>query len=163
MKKSKTEIKKDNEYIIQKVILLIVGCFEISEIKSSIINQYKISNEESSEIIQQAQQRLIEAAEIDKRKELGTRLKQLDELYKIAVSHEEPKLCLDILKERSALCNLYQETSYSVLEQSASDITNSYIRKYLESIEITEKDLPLEELTRQVAVYFINTISDKGS
>ena len=111
-------------------------------------------------LVKEAQKRIALAADHDLREELGRARIQLEELYTASLAAGDVKTALATRKELSKILHLYEGSAASALDTDLQTATEALVREHLEGLAITEKGLPLEELARGVALYFIENVDE---
>jgi hypothetical protein len=99
--------------LVMDVLLMGLRPDEISRYLTEKKN-LKISRRTVDRYIQEATERIIQAAEVDRPFELGQAKKRLDHLYQRNISIQDFKAALAVIRERSALLGLNEPTKTDI-------------------------------------------------
>lgn len=151
--------KREKEAALAGIITSLISRRDPAEAKARLIAEGK-SKHTAASLVKEAQKRIALAADHDLKEELGRARIQLDELFDSALCSGDLKTALATRKELSKILHLYEGSAASALDTDLQTATEALVREHLEGLEITEKGLPLEELARGVALYFIENVDE---
>lgn len=141
----------ERESRIQQLIGQIVSAQTITA--DDVATRYKITKASAKKLIAVAHERLAARADgINRAAEIGRAKSQCEEIYRLALEKRDLRNALGARAELTRLLAL------DVSDQQVSTIDEDEIaraRMALESLGVTEMNLPLDELARQVVLYIL--------
>ena len=149
--------------LLATTIMQCVSGLTNDDILSSLIKKHKLTQDEASDILKEARDRITTAAVVSTKEEIALTIEQLRDLYKRAIKSENLKLALDTLKEKSSLLGLYDSSDLELVNETTASQQEEAIREHLEPLLlalglITEgQDVDVVELVRLIASHVINS------
>ena len=112
-----------------------------------------------------AKDRIIQAADVDRRVEFVRGVKEYDDQYRTleelsrTAQREGDRIAAaakmtEITTRRIDLLGVKNQMDAEVVSENVESEQQGYVRGHLEALGVTEKGLPLEELARQIAAKF---------
>jgi hypothetical protein len=111
--------------------------------------------------VEDAEKRIVLAANYDRTRELGTAIARLNDLYRRAVAIQDTKTALQTQRELNRLLNLYEPPADATLTQADADTIEAHSRRYLDSLALGDASTPLPELCRRAAARILALESRK--
>lgn len=143
-----------DENIIEKVVLLIVSGLSKAEIKQVCEEKFEINSEDIEDLINKAQVKIIETADFNKEKEIGTAVTRLNHIYAKAITSGDIKTALQTQRELDKLHGLYKEEGRDgdSLDAMATTLLAEdelkAISDHLLPLELAPESYPLREHAR---------------
>lgn len=144
--------------VVKAAMMIVGGCGDEDVVRW--LGGMKVKGGKAREVVKEARGRIVRAAEVDRKVELGRAIKQYDAQYdavcrfdeceSVKEKHEAVALARSITEKRVELLRLKEDVKADVVADGVQDVTSQYVRGHLEGLGLTEKGLPLEELARQV-------------
>ncbi len=156
--KSKAPPPVDRE-IRDKLVLLLIGGVSSDIARVAAIERFKLTPAKADATVAEAQQAIILAAAVDRRRELGLAMGQLNDLYSKANQAKEVKTALAIRRELNKLLSLYDTDRLAAEAAAAADADGSTqdaqelgaIGAHLIPLDLAPADYPLREHARIAA------------
>lgn len=126
--------------------------------EKEIERQFGLSKVNAVKVVKLAKEHLALAADVDLRLELGKRREQLDDLLQRARNVGDLAVELRTLQEMSKLSNVYSAPTVFETSDSAESPADALARQHLEGLGLTSKNLPIEELSRQIAAIVVSKL-----
>lgn len=121
----------------------------------------EFSTKETEEAIEEARRQIRDNADFDLSYEIGRELAKNDYLYKQSVKMQDLKTAAKTQRDRWILLGIGQgnQLSGEIIDYNADvaelEAQLENVRAQLEALEIAQKGLPIEDLTRAVVVRFL--------
>lgn len=131
--------------------------------EAEVQKQFGLSRVNAAKVVKLAKEHLALAADVDLRLELGKRREQLDDLLRRTRKAGDLAVELRTLQEISKLSNVYAAPTLFDADESAESPADALARQHLEGLGITPKNLPIEELARQVAAIWLNQMRSQNN
>lgn len=143
--------RDERESRIQQLIGQIVSAQPITA--DDVATRYKITKASAKKLIAVAHERLAARAEsINRAAEIGRAKTQCEDIFRLAIEKG------DLRNALGARAELTKMLALDVSDQQVSTVDEDEIaraRMALESLGVTEVNLPLDELARQVVLYIL--------
>lgn len=157
-KERRTEVS-DSPLVGPVIAGLVMGT-PLDVLKKQVAQRTKLTDKEWEALVDTARQKINHAASFDAREEYGKTRLALEQIYKKAMEYGDLKTALATRKEQTKIYGLYDAASLRAVEESYRSATEEMVRGHLEPLGIaTKAGLPIEELARQVALYFVSHFS----
>lgn len=150
--------KDTRERRIQQIVGGLISSQPIST--EAICALWKVNRATAESLIEEAQERLAQHSLINISAERGRAIRQLEEIYRLAI---ERRSLRDAINARAELTRLLELTNTTPITNTTDEGEIERTRKALESLDLpdTEPNLPLDELSRRVVMYIV-TAKKKG-
>lgn len=145
---------------------VIAGLVELRDeatIKKKIAAMSGLPANQLEELIRLAKEKIVLAASCDKKEECGLAKLQLNRLFETCLDSGDTKTALATRKELSKFLGLYDAPNAAVVDETFRTETEILVREHLENLRVTPAELPLEELARQVALFFCDHFKEEIS
>ena len=143
-----------DENLIDKVVLLMVSGLSKRELRDTCELKLDVRPDDVKDLIQKAELRIIETANFDKDKELGTAINRLNDIYRKAIMVRDIKTALQAQREIDKLQDLYREEGdQGAIEGDTSGALHAEkelqaIAEHLLPLELADSSYPLREHAR---------------
>ena len=125
-----------------------------------------------AELLAAAKDRVIQAADVDRRVEFVRGVKEYDEQYRTleelsrTAQREGDRIAAaakmaEITTRRIDLLGAKNQMDADIVSENVESEQQGYVRGHLEALGVAEKGLPLEELARQVAAKFAEMLAER--
>ncbi len=126
----------------------------------------------TAELLAAAKDRVIQAADVDRRVEFVRGVKEYDEQYRTleelsrTAQREGDRIAAaakmaEITTRRIDLLGAKNQMDADIVSENVESEQQGYVRGHLEALGVAEKGLPLEELARQVAAKFAEMLAER--
>ena len=139
----------------RRIQMLVGGLISSQPISPEAVSSlWKISKQSAEQLISEAHKRLAAHSLVDLDAERGRAIKQLEEIYRLAI---ERRSLRDAINARAELTRLLELTTNLPATPTTDEGEIERTRKALESLDLpdTEPNLPLDELSRRVVLYIM--------
>lgn len=146
---------KPREELINRAVLIMTSGMPPEAAAQALQEKLGASASEAKAAVRAAETRIVLAANYDRTKELGTAIARLNDLYRRAVGIQDTKTALAIQRELNKLMDLYTTPVADDTESSREPQEIALARKYLDNLNLGDRNLPLPELCRRAAAEII--------
>lgn len=126
------------------------------------LEQEGYKRQKADKLVEAARQRIVLAADVDRRRELGVLIERLRWLYEEAAdavkNADRPadktaaiRVAKEITVQLGEVLDLQNHLNVGLVEENVKSQVEEFVRGHLEGLRICEEGLPLEELARRVA------------
>ena len=165
MSKQKKETRSEISFSVSNVALLLIN-YRDRDTVINILKSRGIDSESIPGLMREAEEAIVLASSVNRKKELGIALARLDAQYEAVSDFAQAATPRDIVslvtaareitERRAELLDLKNNVNVDELHEDVQSQTEEYIREHLEGLGLTQAGLPLEELARQTALAVIN-------
>ena len=113
---------------------------------------FRVTKSTAESLIEEAEERLASRAEVNKQSEIGKAKAQCEEIYRLAIAKKDLR---NALLARSELSKLLALDVTEEKPQTVDEDEVNRARQALEALNITEPNLPIDELARQIVLYIL--------
>ncbi len=148
--------KKSAAQYVRRVGALLATVRDEARVRAECRREFGVDGDALDRLIADAKADLATAADVDLRAEFATRRAQLEDVRERAKTSGDLQTELKAIQELAKICGLYKQATSSDAAAVAESASIAVVREHLEGIGATERDLPIEELARLVALKFLD-------